>query len=755
MSRLERGLPGEQIVRNAPVNTGRVGISESLAAPGLASPPPVSRGVTLANQLQSALGSTAQAVHLAGRVSASERRDQQEQQRLTNLALRGQASQSAKETQPALIEAIENGDIRFDDAGGTDETINALIARETEGLGEAYTTAFSNAIKPALAKAFAEQQTREQDKNREAAHQYAIDLGGAGDLDDALLLSTATGTDERTARQDIGAEAIRVAVANRDQSAFDEAAGFLGSLDPSFVAQQRLKLAEAIESDKTADLAAQAQQAEDRLGELLADERYDAAVKYAKSLDLPGEKKDQLIERAKARKAEAMTRNEQGVKDLARQVLIRMDAEGADLDAMRSAVAVLPIPERDQKALVREHAKDAISLAAELGNPAAIEKWAGGLTNTREDQAFLVRQKEEARATQVRKQEAIDRAAKEEQDRLTFEDQVSLAQNLFLSTTTPGGINNLPDQRNLPEGIDREEILAVGLERAFNEIDNEATPGTAANLAAKVRVLAGNDETWGNWTATINSGPSSISADGEIGGAATSGFQLWRSLGAMNTHVRNKHSSNTSDNFYRVAEALMEASGLDEATALRAAASAWATFDGDPSRRVNASHSRVRNAAKAVAGSARNITEVQHQVSSLATTYLWERGVGESKAIEMAKRRWKETHRVVNGYAMYTGSASTPENLGELSAYAAGIYARDHGERLGIDADDVTLRYESGINRWYIANRLSGRMMEGTPFLSPNDLVQLDQARANDVANNVPFNNVTDFSGINFSGLAN
>jgi hypothetical protein len=170
MSQMQSTLSGN----TAPV-VGRMGVQQSLAVPGLVTPPPVDPTVALVEETLRALeGGTAffqqytQFELDAMREQERQRREIQiEQERAdrdAEVADRGLASRAARTALPDIQARIAREEIAPREGLTVRDQIESIVATQIEGQSPAYAEQFRDIAEPALAGAFAAQEGRIRDR---------------------------------------------------------------------------------------------------------------------------------------------------------------------------------------------------------------------------------------------------------------------------------------------------------------------------------------------------------------------------------------------------------------------------------------------------------------------------------------------------------------------------------------------------------------------------------------------------------------
>ena len=102
---------------------------------------------------------------------------------------------------------------------------------------------------------------------------------------------------------------------------------------------------------------------------------------------------------------------------------------------------------------------------------------------------------------------------------------------------------------------------------------------------------------------------------------------------------------------------------------------------------------------------ARNTSEIGAKIEQLARFYIQPIGLGAKDAVEEAAERIKESHTIINGWAIDTGNTQVPPNIAVISELIIKSYVEEFGEEEGVDEDDLALIPGETEATWILFNQ--------------------------------------------------
>ena len=126
-----------------------------------------------------------------------------------------------------------------------------------------------------------------------------------------------------------------------------------------------------------------------------------------------------------------------------------------------------------------------------------------------------------------------------------------------------------------------------------------------------------------------------------------------------------------------------------------------------------------------------NAGYVGNEISRIARFYA-RSGLGSEKALEEASKRFKDTHRQINGWWIYTADRDIPPDFERLVQNALEDYAKEFGESEGVEASDLTIRpATNGTGAWQIVNRYTGAPVEHSErrYITNRSLIESERDR--------------------------
>ncbi len=155
MSQLSSQLLNSISPNQAP-GAPRIGVTESLNAPGLSVAQPYSSGAALAAQLLSVLGGAGNVIEKAGGLVEQQRREREREQAKAEQSLRGAASLVARTDAPEIVRQIQSGELPLATDITAGEFADAVAsAKLPPGQPFAYADEYRRILEPAIAEAVA------------------------------------------------------------------------------------------------------------------------------------------------------------------------------------------------------------------------------------------------------------------------------------------------------------------------------------------------------------------------------------------------------------------------------------------------------------------------------------------------------------------------------------------------------------------------------------------------------------------------
>lgn len=250
----------------------RLGLTESLEAPGLAAAPPISQAASDLSALVETFGQAGQAVGQYGAVVRRRQAEAEQADKEAELFDRGAASQQAALDAERWNLDVQNGKI----TAPTDPESIAAMARTMaeaevqEGVPAAYRDEYTKRSTLALTRILSAKASETQTQARKDSLQ-ALKDGAAGQADPAEIGRYATaamttlGLTEAEAAAEVGLYAMQIAAASGNKQAFDAAKAFLGDR----FASDQTRFGIAMKQRQDAEAAAHKERARDSVFEML------------------------------------------------------------------------------------------------------------------------------------------------------------------------------------------------------------------------------------------------------------------------------------------------------------------------------------------------------------------------------------------------------------------------------------------------------------------------------------------------------
>jgi|GEM_PF-5501566 len=287
MSQFEQSRPPSDFRRNLNSGAPRVGITESLNAPGTVFAPPYSKDAETINQALQALGLAANAVHVGINAGiqreaaiARQREMEEAEARRAEQYDRGVARQDISEHLPLILQDIQDGKIIIPDGQEIPEFFHAYLDARTEGQTDAFRREYREAGTPSLVRAMVDWQSKlKQDSIETLAEQAILPAIGSADSSEfakAAIALQQLGIPEQEASLRVGLSAMQGAALQGNRQAFEAASQYLGGADPI----QEAKLAITLEERVNQNRRATAQAAQDQVAGLLYERASGKNISY-------------------------------------------------------------------------------------------------------------------------------------------------------------------------------------------------------------------------------------------------------------------------------------------------------------------------------------------------------------------------------------------------------------------------------------------------------------------------------------------
>lgn len=367
---------------------------------------------------------------------------------------------------------------------------------------------------------------------------------------------------------------------------------------------------------------------------------------------------------------------------------------------------------------------DELQLAATSGRRSAFEAIAKALPNTTEAQQAIVRGRSildgVTRAAEAAEQFAIRRGQ-----------VLDAARTLMLNADVLHGAPLIEDvELALPNGvtktITREQIIEAVVAETIPQLGLEgSTPDES--LANQVQFLSRNGVTFEPFERVFAAGYLAVSTDfgaitktGGLPANLKSAYELFKRMGAMNPRIRDQHiKDQTAQRFYEaasLAEKYVTPGDAESALLLTTKAFSRGTAFADPlantitrKRFEKAIDSAVERGFSLFGignhRKARNISEIGAKVEQLARFYIQTIGLGADDAVEEAAQRIRDSHSIINDWAIDTGNINVPPDIGVVSELLIGDYVTRFGEEEAVDKDDLALIPGETEATWILFNQ--------------------------------------------------
>ena len=193
-----------------------------------------------------------------------------------------------------------------------------------------------------------------------------------------------------------------------------------------------------------------------------------------------------------------------------------------------------------------------------------------------------------------------------------------------------------------------------------------------------------------------------ITETGGLPANLSTAYSLYKRMGAMNPRLRDQHIKDSIAKRFYEAALLAEkyVTPGDENSALLLTTKAFsgrAAFSDPLANSINRKTFEAALADVSKQGffffkrKARNTSEIGAKIEQLARFYVQTIGLGAKDAVEEAAERIKDSHTIINNWAIDTGNAQVPPNIAVISELIAKNYAEKFGEEEGVDEGDLTL----------------------------------------------------------------
>lgn len=365
-----------------------------------------------------------------------------------------------------------------------------------------------------------------------------------------------------------------------------------------------------------------------------------------------------------------------------------------------------------------------LQLAATSGNRAAFEAIVKALPNTTDAKQAIVR------GTAIL--EGVTRAAEAAEQFETRRGQIlDAARTMMLNADTLHGAPLIEDvELALPNGvtktISRQEIIDTVVAETVPKLAAEgATP--QESLANQVEFLSRNGVTFPPYERVFSAGYLAVANDfgaivktGGLPANLEAAYSLYKRMGAMNPRIRDQHiKDRTAQRFYEaasLAEKYVTPGNPESALLLTTKAFSGDTAFADPlANTINR-----RNFEKALDSAAergfslfgignhrkaRNIAEIGAKVEQLARFYIQTIGLSSDDAVAEAAQRIRESHSIINDWAIETGNAQVPPNIAVIAELIAQDYVKRFGEEEAVDKDDLSLIPGETEATWILFNQ--------------------------------------------------
>lgn len=240
MSHLQSSHPMQGIPRNQAPQVQRVGIRETLNAPGLVVPKPFSKSAQVADQMMQAMGMVGQVVGQAGAMIKQDRIETENEQR-------GLATEHGNTFITQFDASVQNGEVELPRPDDIESFADGIISQETEGFSDAYQSRYRAAFKPRIIKSLVNKsQAIRKQEARENIHLLAssvITATSVAGIKSALQSGRDNyGLTRLQALEFIALPAMNNASKIQDIDKFNQAASVLAKDFPDIVEQARFEL---------------------------------------------------------------------------------------------------------------------------------------------------------------------------------------------------------------------------------------------------------------------------------------------------------------------------------------------------------------------------------------------------------------------------------------------------------------------------------------------------------------------------------
>lgn len=246
------------------------------------------------------------------------------------------------------------------------------------------------------------------------------------------------------------------------------------------------------------------------------------------------------------------------------------------------------------------------------------------------------------------------------------------------------------------------------------------------------------------WKSAMENAAGSLSAaaasDGEsIPPKLRQGFELYQRLSARNPGLRDSLISEQDKQVYESIRVSQEYMGLDFEQAVTQAYKSQTTQDIDENPSIRARYDEVdRNVAELNGvldgwGTVKNDSYVSTELRKIGRHIA---RAGGPTGLEEARKRFKEEHEFINGWAVPTRGQNVPDNFKTLAEEKINEYVEKNPDE-GVDAEDISVFPLSGQGTsgvWTLVDNSTGSPLQdriGSQFTLEQLQREADQKRRN------------------------
>lgn len=281
---------------------------------------------------------------------------------------------------------------------------------------------------------------------------------------------------------------------------------------------------------------------------------------------------------------------------------------------------------------------------------------------------------------------------------------------------------------NLSDGtthtFDSPQVIEAAVNLSVQAIHDQSTPETFVPAVAEF--LGKSGQTYRAWSEAMNAGFYASMTQliamkpGDPAPAPPAnlaqGYELYKRIGAIDPRVRNAHMKNESTRrLYEIADLMEQTQAQgDSGNALALAMVGFARVSkfGEPTMEgvdQNTINSAVDDVASRGAlwwsQTAQNQGEIRQKLLMTTKAYMMTSGASAEQAMSHAVETLKQSHAIINDWAVDVSGTTAPPNFEALSKVAIDAYVAKFGEQDFVNSDQLTLIPGETPSTWIVWNK--------------------------------------------------